>query len=260
MKNMIKALCLGIALAAFSLDASAWGQKGHDVTCAVAQKHLNRKAAKKVAEVFDGKSLVYWSNWLDNASHTPQYKYTKTWHYKNIDADETFENAVQHPDGDVLTAVNSLVESLKSGKLNKEQEAINLRMLIHLVGDMHCPMHMGHKSDLGGNQVQVQYFGRGRNLHGIFDTDIIEGTHKWTYTEWAQEIDTVSKTEAAAIAKGTPAQWAEETYGITCLIYAGTPAGSKLSYDYQSYWTPTIEQQLLRGGLRLADLLNEIYG
>ena len=58
MKNMIKALCLGIALAAFSLDASAWGQKGHDVTCAVAQKHLNRKAAKKVAEVFDGKSLV----------------------------------------------------------------------------------------------------------------------------------------------------------------------------------------------------------
>ena len=96
----------------------------------------------------------------------------------------------------------------------------------------------------------------------LFDnTDIgDEGFTKHDILEWAQEIDTVSKTEAAAIAKGTPAQWAEDTYGITCLIYAGTPAGSKLSYDYQSYWTPTIEQQLLRGGLRLAALLNEIYG
>ena len=58
--NLLKALCVCTGVLSFAFNASAWGQKGHDVTCAVAQKHLSRKAAKKVAEVFDGKSLVYW--------------------------------------------------------------------------------------------------------------------------------------------------------------------------------------------------------
>lgn len=142
-RHIAVAACLMMAC----MTAGAWGQKGHDVTCAIAQRHLSRKAQKQINEIFDGKSIVYWANWLDNASHTPEYAYTKTWHYKNIDADETYDTAWQNENGDVLTAIEALTKALKSGTLNKDQAAVDLRMLVHLVGDLHCPMHMGHKSD-----------------------------------------------------------------------------------------------------------------
>lgn len=255
----IKTFCLGALMAACSVNAFSWGQKGHDVTCAIAQEHLSRKASKSVNEIFEGKSMVYWANWLDNASHTPQYSYTSTWHYKNIDADETYDNAVLNESGDVVTAINAQVEALRSGKLDKEQQAIALRMLVHLVGDVHCPMHMGHKSDRGGNKWQVQFFNNGKNLHSIWDTDVLESCHKWTYSEWAKEIDVCDKKAAAQIVTGGPDDWGRETYAITTEIYNTTPVGAKLSYDYISEWAPTVEQQLLKGGLRLAKLLNEIF-
>ncbi len=241
------------------MTAGAWGQKGHDVTCAIAQRHLSRKAQKQINEIFDGKSIVYWANWLDNASHTPEYAYTKTWHYKNIDADETYDTAWQNENGDVLTAIEALTKALKSGTLNKDQAAVDLRMLVHLVGDLHCPMHMGHKSDRGGNNWQVQFFNSGRNLHGIWDSDILESAHKWTHSEWADEIDTADRAEIRLITSGTPYEWGRETFQAARTIYEEIPVGSKLSYDDVAHWTPLIEQQLLKGGLRLAAILNDIF-
>lgn len=139
-------LCCSLVLAQASL---AWGPKGHDVTAYIAECHLTPEAAEAVDKVLGGHSLVYYANWLDNASHQPEYAYTKTWHYRNIDAGQTLETMPVNPDGDVLTAVEQLVERLSSGELTPEEEALDLKMLIHLVGDMHCPMHLGHLSDLG---------------------------------------------------------------------------------------------------------------
>lgn len=250
-------ICAGLFL--YVTDAFSWGQKGHDTTCAIAEQHLSCKARHKISKVLDGKSIVYWSNWLDNASHTPEFAYTSTWHYKNIDANETYETALENENGDVVRAIDAQIAALKSGKLNKEAEALALKMLVHLMGDLHCPMHMGHKSDRGGNRWQVQYFNQGKNLHGIWDTDVIESAHKWTHTEWAEEVDRVTRKEAKEIAKGSINEWGKETYSITATIYDGTPVGSSLSYDYVSQWTPVVEQQLLKGGIRLAAVLNEIY-
>lgn len=262
MKNYrfaFKLVVLACVFCVCTTPSFAWGKKGHDVTCAIAQRHLSRKAAKKVNQIFKGKSMVYWSNWMDNASHTPEFAYTKTWHYKNIDANETYENALREPAGDVVTAIAAQIKALKSGELNPEQTEISLRMLVHLVGDLHCPMHMGHKSDLGGNKWQVRYFNSGKNIHGVWDSELIEGTHKWTYTEWANEVDTASKDEIKEITVGSLDDWGKQTYMITTRIYDSTPVGSKLSYDYVSEWTPVVEEQLLRGGLRLAYILNDIY-
>ena len=117
MNRTLKLVCLCACLLAVSVNGYSWGQKGHDVTCAIAQKHLTRKAEKKISAILDGKSIVYWANWMDNASHTPEYQYTSTWHYKNIDADETFETAQINKDGDVLIAVNKLATLEKVGKV-----------------------------------------------------------------------------------------------------------------------------------------------
>ena len=260
MMKLVYRLLFSLLLLSFATqEILAWGQKGHDVTCEIAERHLTRKARKAVARLLEGKSMVYWSNWLDNACHTPEYAYTKTWHYKNIDAGVLFEDAELEPKGDVVTAINKQMQTLKDKAASTQDKRLALKMLIHLVGDVHQPMHMGHKSDLGGNRWMVQFFGREKNLHGIWDSDVLEGGHKWSYEEWATEIDVLSKKQNREICCGTVEDWAKETFAIATEVYSLTPQGSKLSYDYQARWTPVIEQQLLRGGLRLAHLLNSVF-
>ena len=169
--------------------AFAWGQKGHDIVAYIAECNLTPKAYRKVVGVLDGHSPVYYANWLDGASHTPEYAYTKTWHYKNIDEGETFENALLEPKGDIVGAIKMQIETLSDKSISKEQRATALKMLVHLMGDLHQPMHMGRRSDRGGNQFAVTYFNRKANLHGIWDSAILEDGHKWSNTEWADEID-----------------------------------------------------------------------
>ena len=224
--NMKRLILLGLSLLIVR-SALAWGQKGHDVTAYIAECHLTPAAAKKIDKVLDGHSPVYYANWLDNASHTPDYAYTKTWHYLNVDEGKTLETMPANPKGDVLKAVTEIVAKLKAGGLTHEEEALQLKMLIHLVGDMHCPMHLGRSTDLGGNKRPVRYFGRSTNLHSVWDTSLVE--------------------------------WAAETCGVCRQVYEATPEGANLSYDYVAAQTPVVEQQFLRGGLRLARLLNEIY-
>lgn len=243
----------------FVQNSWGWGQMGHDIVANIAENHLNRKTQKAVNELLEGKSMVYWSNWLDNASHTPEYAYTKTWHYKNVDQGFTYDTMEQEPNGDVVTAIKSQLEVLKSKESTTEQKQLALKIIIHLVGDLHQPMHMGHRTDLGGNKWLVNHFNRSTNLHSLWDTQMIESGHSWSHTEWTEELNRISKNEIKNVCKGSIDDWAKETLAIATDIYNSTPEKSRLSYDYHAKWTPIVEQQLLHGGLRLAFLLNQIF-
>ena len=89
--------------------------------------------------------MVYWANWLDSASHTPEYAYTATWHYANVDEGFTYETMTKNPDGDIVETIDRIVAELKDGQLDPAQEQLYLKMLIHLVGDLHQPMHTGRQ-------------------------------------------------------------------------------------------------------------------
>lgn len=238
----------------------SWGQKGHDTVCFIAENHLTDSTKNAVEKLLDGKSIVYYANWMDNASNTPEYAYSKTWHYKNIDAGETFENALQEPKGDVVRAIREQTALLLNDTVSEQQKSTALKMLIHLVGDVHQPMHVGHRSDRGGNKWIVKYFGSPTNLHSLWDSKLVESAHKWTYTEWQQQIDrATNERQMEIIADGTPEKWCNECFQVATKVYNSTPEDSNLSYDYINAWTPVIETQFLKGGLRLADLLNSIF-
>ena len=256
MKRLV--VCVLVALCAVP-EAFGWGQKGHDVVAYVAECHLSRRAAKRITAVLEGHSPVYYANWLDNASHTPEYAYTSTWHYANVDEGYTYETMPRNEAGDVVTALNDIIARLRKGGLSQEEENIALRMLIHLMGDLHCPMHAGHKSDLGGNTVAVTFFGEPAKLHTVWDTHLVEAAHKWGYTEWRQQIDRMPKTEREALCEGSVEDWFAETAVICGRIYEEIPAGANISYDEVARYAPVIEEQLLKGGLRLAAVLNSIY-
>lgn len=256
----MKRLILLSLLLTITLSASAWGPKGHDTVAYIAEQHLSKSAKKKVQEVLGGHSLVYVANWMDDASHSDEYAYTKTWHYVNVDAnEESYATSKKEAKGDVVTGINKCVEALKSGELTPEEERVHLMMLIHMVGDMHCPMHAGRKSDLGGNRTEVKFFGKQKKLHSVWDSEIVESAHKWGYTEWQYQVDRASKSEVKAIAQGTPNDWIEETVELARDVYENSPKNVNLSYDYVSLYAPVIEQQFLKGGIRLAKLLEEIY-
>lgn len=255
-------------LATFALcECFAWGQKGHDTVCAIAQNHLSDNARALAADLLDGRSLVYWANWLDNASNTPEYAYSKTWHYKNVDADQQYEDVEVFEKGDIVSALTiqtSILENYLSSQrigapcnVTREEASLALKMIIHLVGDIHQPLHVGHKSDLGGNRWQVQFFNNGTNLHSAWDSQILESGHKWSHTEWAEELDR-GLVDETRITCGSYDDWCRETWRICCDVYDLTPSGTKISYDYVAEWTPVIELQLLKGGLRLARVLNKL--
>ena len=161
--------------------------------------------------------------------------------------------------GDVVTALNDIVSRLRRGGLTHEEENTALRMLIHLMGDLHCPMHAGHKSDLGGNTVEVKFFGEPTRLHTVWDTHLVEAAHKWGYTEWQREIDRLAKRDRQTVCEGSIEDWFAETVDICGRVYEEIPAGTNLSYDEVARYAPLIEEQLLKGGLRLAAILNSIY-
>lgn len=241
------------------LQAFGWSQKGHDTVAYIAETHLTSAAADSVSSLFDGYSPVYWANWLDNASHTDRYAYTKTWHYKNIDEGVPYEQATLNPKGDVVTATREQIRVLSDSLSTREQKVLALKILIHIVGDMHQPMHMGHLSDLGGNKTPVRFFDRDTNLHSIWDGSLMNSGHSWSYTEWANQIDRLSPEAQLLESAGNIDDWAGQTYEIATRVYNYFPKNAKVSYNQIAYWTPVIERQVLRGGLRLARILNAIY-
>lgn len=254
LRNILSAGMIATALSAF-----AWGQKGHDVTAAIAERHLTPATKAAVDSLLGNRSMVYYANWLDNASHTPEYAYSKTWHYKNIDAGDSYEDAPENKDGDVVTAIAKQVAVLKNPKTSYDEKNIALRMIVHLVGDAHQPMHVGHATDRGGNGWKVRYFTTPANLHGIWDSNLVESAHKWSFTEWVDQIDRLSASEANAVIAGDPDAWTKQTWTICTQVYNSTPQDTSVSYDYISDWTPVIEQQLVRGGHRLAHVLNSVF-
>ena len=266
-KNFFLTAILATLCAATSFG---WGQKGHDITAAIAEAHLTPQARAMVDDLLDGKSIIYWASWLDNASNTPQYRYTKTWHYKNINEGVPYEEMALNPSGDAVRAIRTQYDALLDSTLSRDEHVLALKILVHVVGDLHQPMHLGHATDLGGNTVKIKYFDRDTNLHSIWDSALLDSARKWSYTEWVDQIDRLGDDRVTAIVfpEGSPIvgaytpiiidTWAKETCAIAGDVYKRMPDKSKVSYDEIAWSSPIIEQQLLAGGLRLAFLLNSL--
>lgn len=244
----------------FALNALSWGQKGHDTVAYIAECNLTQAAKDSVSSILDGKSMVYFANWADNACHTEPYAYTRTWHYKNVNEGVNYKDAKSIKEGDIVTALNKEIAVLGSKSATEEEKWLALVLTTHFLGDIHQPLHLGRATDRGGNYYNIKFFNSGSNLHKVWDEKLPEAAHKWSHTEWQRYIDNAPADSVSAYLEGgTPDKWAEETHSIAVKIYDATPEGHNVNYDYIAEWTPTIELQLLKGGLRLADLLNGIF-
>lgn len=239
-------------------QAFAYGQTGHRVVGLVAEQHLSKKARKKVQQILANNSLAEVANYMDDVKSDPAYNHTHDWHWVTIPDSLKYEQTQKNPSGDIIMKIEELVQALKAGKLTSVQEQENLKFLIHLVGDLHQPLHVGGKDDAGGNNVKLQWFGQSSNLHRVWDSDIIEGKDL-SYTELASFLNEPDKAQVKSWQNGGVRDWAYEMMTFRTQVYA-IPVDGKLGYRYSYDNFDTIQQLLLQGGIRLAGLLNEIYG
>ena len=264
-------IILTILLALFCSTLSyAWGPMGHDVVAAIAEQNLNKKAKKALNELLDGKSIVYYSSWMDNIQNSPYWKngydQTKTWHYANVDKGETYQSMKKNEKGDVVTALNQLTWELTENYdiLTDSMRVDYLKMVIHMVGDMHCPMHAGRLSDRGGNGMKVRWFGQNTNLHSVWDSKMITSARKWHYTEWVEQLDRTDKKFKKSVMRGTYEEWFNDTVQYAAALYEYVEnmetENPNLSYQYVYDFSYLLEDRLLVGGYRLAYVLNTIFG
>ena len=259
MRNfLLSVLLLATVSFGFANDAD-WGKTGHRATAEIAESHLNKKAKMAIDEILNGYGLAFVANYADDIKSDPEYREFGPWHYVNIapDAKEyVLEDA--NEDGDLLQAIRKCVEVLKDKNTPIEQKQFYLKMLVHFVGDLHQPFHTGHAEDKGGNDIQVRWFNEGSNIHRVWDSDMIN-FYQMSYTELAMNTKDLSKAEINSIKKGKVIDWVYESRAMAENLYAGVENGEKLGYSYMYEHMPTVLNQLQKGGIRLAKILNDIY-
>ena len=239
-------------------ESMFWGKNGHRATGQIAQEYLTRKAKKKIDKILKGQSLAFVSTFADEIKSDRKYNKYYSWHYINMGLDENYETAEKNPQGDLVTGINECIAVLKNKNSSEEAKEFHLKMLIHFVGDLHQPMHIGRKEDKGGNTVQVQWFGRGTNLHRIWDTNMIDDW-EMSYIELANNAKDLSKKQIKAIEKGSLEDWVNEVHGLTIEVYKSVKVGENVRYKYSYEHFGTVRTQLQKGGIRLAKILNEIF-
>ncbi|UII23125.1 S1/P1 nuclease [Fulvivirga ligni] len=254
-KKVAFILCLFISFQVFG-----WGMTGHRVVGYVAEKHLSKKAKKHLEEVLDGESLSTVSNWMDDIKSDDSFDHTHDWHWVTIPNGKTYEEAEKNPDGDIIATIERVIAELKKGGLSKEQEAQNIKMLVHLVGDIHQPLHVGTGDDTGGNAVKLKWFWNSSNLHSVWDSGMID-SENYSYSELGDVVDHATKEEIKKWQSASVRDWAYESMELRNQVY-DLPNEEKinLSYEYRYKNWKTVKHRLEQAGIRLAGVLNDIYG
>jgi len=256
MKRILLLLFLSTSMV-FSND-DVWGKTGHRVVGEVAQQYLTGKAKRQIKKLLKGATLAEVANYADAIKSDRAYDKFMTWHYVNFGPDQEYRNVEPNPEGDVVVGILRCKAILEDENRSEADHVFYLKMLIHLIGDLHQPMHAGRSENRGGNDIQIQWFGNGSNLHRLWDTNMINH-YGMSYTELSKKVDKLSRKERKLLAQGDVYSWVEESQDIANKIYASVQVGDKLGYSYSYANWQTVEEQLLKGGVRLAAVLNTVF-
>jgi hypothetical protein len=264
MKNF-RPLLLTICFVIASISSFAWwGQNGHRIVGEIAENYLSNKARKAIREILGNESIAMTSNWADFIKSDSNFNYLSSWHYINVKqglSQPNFNMVLQNDTvADAYTKLNFLITELKNQQLSVDKKQMYLRLLIHIVGDIHQPLHVGRFEDLGGNRIRVLWFGDSTNLHSVWDEKLIE-SQNLSYSEYVKAINHTTKAQRKQWQEQPMNEWFFESYQLAGKIYSGiNQPHQRLSFRYNFDYIEILNSQLLKGGVRLAGLLNSIFG
>ena len=151
----------------------------------------------------------------------------------------------------------AVIERLRDYRnLDDSTVVVNLRYVIHLVGDMHCPSHVNYQQ----SRMRVLFYGVDTQYHALFDGGILDRKHRWGYMEYKHQLDRYSRREREALAAGTPDDWFAESRRECAVIYDWAAPGDKLGLSFCNKAIGLLDHQLIKASYRLAKVLNELFG
>ncbi|MCO4794012.1 MAG: S1/P1 nuclease [Bacteriovoracaceae bacterium] len=263
----------------------AWGPTGHRVVGQVAEKYLKKSVKRKIKKILEGEDLSRVSNWPDKIKSDPDnYKYTYSWHYTS------WPNGHDHYDphtasGSMLAATQKQIDILRKKTSTNSEKAFAIKFIVHLMGDLHQPLHVGNGLDRGGNTCRVIFHKEEVSLHKLWDERLIQYT-KLSYTELSHYVDNSSKKQIEEYRKGNLLSWMTESRNLRESVYPDevtlsdkspnknknelpnycnrdldlpTDQLPRLSYKYSYKFMPIVEKRLFQAGIRLAKVLNNSF-
>lgn len=252
------AFLFGLAVAGLPLPACAWGSTGHEIVATVAAARLTPAARAEVERLLDdraGNAMREAANWADQARAASRGQGARL-HYVNFPRGECRYVASRDCRGGhcVVAALARYTRVLAQDR-DRQARIDALRWVIHLVGDVHQPLHAAWGDDRGGNDVQLRYQGRGTNLHALLDTGLLRasGLDALAYARVLEREQALPPRVATRWEGGAPARWAEESCATADGVY---PEGRRVEPAFAARTRALLEQRLFLAGLRLASTLN----
>ena len=257
MKLRFSLLLVCIILFSFK-PSEEWGQTGHRAVGEIATSYLTPEALAAVNKILNNKSLALVSTYADEIKSDTLYRKFSPWHYVNYPFSGDYDTHPKSEYGDLMMAIDKCIQVLKDAESSSEDKAFYLKMLVHFVGDLHQPLHVGMAKDRGGNLFQVQWFDEGTNLHRLWDTGLIN-YYSMSYSELAATKPYLTPEQVEEIAKGDHYDWMRESRALCEDIYANTKVGANLKWEYAYKYMDQLRLQLHKGGIRLAMILNAVF-
>lgn len=252
--NSILRSGLSILMMLWVTNAFAWGKEGHQVVAKLAETQLTAKARTEVDRLLaleTGATLSSISTWPDEQRN----RATSHWHYLNFPRDScAYDAARECPNGNCVVGVIGKQLEILASAAPDDARLIALKNVVHFVADVHQPLHVGYLDDRGGNSYQIQAFGRGSNLHSLWDSGLI-GNLKEDTDALTNRL--LAKRNAPVAPDLNMVHAAEESCKIVGT--AGFYPTRTVGQDYVAQYTPLLEQQLVVAGARLAGLLNSLF-
>lgn len=288
--------------------AEAWGVDGHTIVAHIANHYLSPELSAVLSSDLFNVDLNNVSAWCDDFDHTTEGAWSEGLHFINYPGKTcAFDWATDCKDdycnaGAIVNYTKQIFDPSKS----KDERNVALKFVIHMVGDIHQPLHVSSGDDWGGNKITIPFphfstidannSGRDTNLHAVWDESILVSDiyetedsstlkagkyvphyHDWSVLATALEnrMDgewAVNKTAWQATVTGARDE-SELRKGLTIVAQESAVDGCKYAYNYangsavkmgdtldRDYYLrarPIVEEQLAKGGVRLATILKE---
>jgi hypothetical protein len=247
------------ALLLASGPAFAWGPQGHRITTRLAEPYLSAPAKSAIREILGDEDLARAATWVDiMRSHPSPYWQDQAgaYHYVTVPPGRLYADVGAPAWGDAMTALTGFRRTLADPDSNLAEKQLALRFSIHIVQDLHQPLHVGNGEDKGGNQIKVRFLDKSTNLHRVWDSGLIKTAGRGE-TEWVRHLRRqLTPQQASAWQETDPTVWIAESATLRDQIY---PDSRTIGQSYVKLQLPAMEARLRQAAIRTAAYLNELF-
>jgi hypothetical protein len=257
-----------IAIIILPVQAKAFGTNAHLIVGYIADEQICASTREAIAPFLVDGSLAETGLWADKIRGYKQWDYAKPWHYMNVPDGMAIRQAARYPGGDVLLAIEDMQERLANPSLTSERHRDAFRFLVHFIADIHQPLHVGRREDLGGNKIKIRYVPapgkrpKSSNLHKYWDSVALNSAVE-NPKAYAAALMGRMAPEMRNWQPNTPLDWATESQDWRSEVYAFPAAAggeaAMLDEAYRLQALQILDQRLTLAGLRLAATLDELY-